>query len=98
VGTEAPLATRRASRTRVDGAMNVVAVANDARTGANIRGSSMTALVLERRAFECTATFRDARWSVHAPQAARLLRPRPQSPLLVASQRVQSDHEFHLLT
>ena len=85
MGAEVPLATRRASRTRVDGAMNVVDVANDARTGANIRGSSMAAQLLERRAFECTATFRDARWSVHAPQATATP---ARSPWLVASQRV----------
>jgi hypothetical protein len=79
VAAEVPLATRRASRTRVDGAMKVFDVANDARTGANIRGSSMAALVLERRASQCIATFRDARWSVRSPHAARLPTPRQSS-------------------
>lgn len=48
MGAAEPLATRRASRTRVEGAVKAVDVANDARTGANIRGSSMAVLLLEK--------------------------------------------------
>lgn len=43
--------------TRVEGAINAADVAIDARTGANIRGSSMAALLLERRASELHGDF-----------------------------------------
>jgi hypothetical protein len=61
VGAAEALAARRASRTRVDGAMNVADVASDARTGANIRGSSMAGLVLVVSTSWCSWTFQDAK-------------------------------------
>lgn len=47
---EVPLAARRACRTCFDGAMSVGDAEIDARTGANIRGSSMAAVVVCRAA------------------------------------------------
>lgn len=65
---EEALAARRASRTRVEGAMNVVDVAIDARTGANIRGSSIAALMWEAGGGDrFLETFRDAWLEVGTP-------------------------------
>ena len=60
---DAPLAARRASMTRVDGAKKADGVCIDARTGASIRGSSMATRVLgacRRRASRLSESFRDA--------------------------------------
>jgi hypothetical protein len=60
---DAPLAARRASMTRVDGAKNADGVCIAARTGASIRGSSMATQVLgacRRRASRLSESFRDA--------------------------------------
>jgi hypothetical protein len=65
---DAPLAARRASMTRVDGAKNADGVCIAARTGASIRGSSMATQVLgacRRRASRLSESFRDA-WLMHS--------------------------------
>jgi hypothetical protein len=65
---DAPLAARRASMTRVDGAKNADGVCIAARTGASIRGSSMATQVLgacRRRASWLSESFRDA-WLMHS--------------------------------
>jgi hypothetical protein len=65
---DAPLAARRASMTRVDGAKNADGVCIAARTGASIRGSSMATQVLgacRRRASRLSESFRDA-WLLHS--------------------------------
>jgi hypothetical protein len=45
-GVEVPLAARRASSAREDGAMSFVEVGREARTGASNRGSSMAAVMV----------------------------------------------------
>jgi hypothetical protein len=65
---DAPLAARRASMTRVDGAKKADGACIDARTGASIRGSSMATRVLGacgRRASRLSESFRDA-WLMHS--------------------------------
>ena len=54
---EIALAARRASRTRIEGAIKTADVAIDARTGASIRGSSMAALVRESRGLQLLCDF-----------------------------------------